>query len=547
MTTISDSDLLSALRQGKEEAKAVEERERLRYSYADFIKEAWPALKKHEPFIHNWHLDALACHLEAVSRGEIHRLQIWIPPGTMKTGTVTVFWHPWEWTTRPWLRYFTASYEIHLVQRFSLDAQQVVKSPWYQARWPEACDFTLDAASYWKNTQGGSRFATTPKSTGTGEHGHRIVIDDPVPARAADNSADLLIDLRTLLNQANEWYDGTASSRWIDNATMNFKHARVLVMQRLHENDLAAHMLDLGGDDWTILCLPERFEEGHPYAWRGERIHPAVKPHLPPLLQFGDPRAEGELIWPARRDERASRNLEAELGTFRAAGQLQQRPAPREGNLLKRDWWKFYDPRHRGMPDKLPKFSRVVVSVDTPLKDKESSDNVAITAWGIHGSDRYLLDIDVGKMNYGRAKRRVTEMCRWSRKTWRHIHTVVLIENAGYGIELVEDLKRELDGIPVQKISPGPLGDKVSRAEAASDVLESGHCWLPGAGPPWLPVMDEARTPPDVNAFVHECATFPFALHDDSVDSWSQAMNWIRSKSASPARGRSLLLGRGRP
>lgn len=537
--SITDADLLSALRQGKEVSKALEDRERLRGSFMDFVKEAWHTVKPNEPFISNWHLEAIAEHLEAVSRGEIHRLQIWIPPGTMKTGMVTVYWHPWEWTSRPWLRYFTASYEIHLVQRFSLDAQQVVRSPWYQARWGEDFKLTLDAASYWRNDEGGSRFATTPKSTGTGEHGHRIIIDDPIPARAGDNASDLSLDLRTLLTQANEWYDSTVSSRYIDNADSGFYHARVLVMQRLHENDLAAHMEEL--EDWTVLCLPERYWD-HPYAWRKERIHPAVKPRLSPLLQYGDPRSEGELIWPARRNEQASETLARELTQFRAAGQLQQWPGAREGNILKREWWRFYDPRHRGMRDKLPKFSRIVISVDTPLKDKESSDNVAIQCWGVHGADRYLLDLDMGKMNYGKAKRRVVEMARWTRQTWPYTHSSVLIENAGYGVELIIDLKRDITG--VQKISPGPLGDKVSRAEAASDVLESGNCFVPGYGPPWQPVYEEARTPAEVAQFLHSAGTFPFAQYDDDVDAWSQAMNWLRSKSSQPARGRSLLLGR---
>jgi phage terminase large subunit-like protein len=135
-------------------------------------------------------------------------------------------------------------------------------------------------------------------------------------------------------------------------------------------------------------------------------------------------------------------------------------------------------------------------------------------------------------------------MFQWTRKTWGYCHTTVLIENAGYGVELYDDLRRSIGH--VQKISPGPMGDKVSRAEAASDVLESGNCWIPGYGPPWQPAMDEARTPAEINAFVHSLATFPFAQHDDDADAWSQAMNWLRAKSAAPARGRSLVVGRGR-
>jgi predicted phage terminase large subunit-like protein len=505
----------------------------------DFVTEAWHTIKPHEPFIRNWHLEAMAYHLEAVSRGEIHRLQVWIPPGTMKTGMVTVYFHPWEWTTRPWMRYFTASYETHLSGRFSLESQMIVKHPWYQQRWGDTFRLVLDAAGYWKNDQGGTRFATTPKSVGTGEHGHRIIIDDPVPARAGEG--DLSFDLKTELSTANQWYDGTVSSRFIDNKEMDFLHARVLVMQRLHQDDLAAHMLEQ--EDWTILALPERFW-GHPYAWRGENIHPAVKPHLPPLLEYGDPRAEGELIWPARRNEQASDALARQLTTLRAPGQLQQWPVAREGNLLKREWWRFYDPRVRAKEEwsKLPHFAQIVVSVDTPLKDKETNDFVAIQCWGVHGGDRYLLDLRKARMNYSQAKRAVLEMARWSRKAWPRVSGFVLIENAGYGVELVVDLKREITG--VTKISPGQEGDKIARAEAASDALESGNVFVPGYGPPWQPAYDEARTPADIADFIASCAAFPHASHDDDVDSWSQAMNWLRARATRQSRGYSILTGR---
>lgn len=535
---MADTDFLEALRKAKDETRAEEERESLSASYMDFVEAAWPAVKPHEPFIRNWHLEAMACHLEAVSRGEIHRLQVWIPPGTMKTGMVTVYWHPWEWTTRPWLRYFGASYETQLAGRFSLESQMVVKSPWYQARWGDTFRLSLDAATYWKNDQGGSRFATTPKSVGTGEHGHRIMIDDPVPAQAAEGNAKF--DLRVEIDQANTWYDSTVSSRFIDTPAM--LHARILVMQRLHQEDLAAHMLEQ--EEWTLLVLPERFWLGHPYAWRGEHIHPAVKPHLPPLLEYGDPRAEGELIWPARRNEAASNALAKQLTSLRAPGQLQQWPTTREGNLLKRDWWRFYDPRIRAKEEwsKLPRFGMIVISVDTPLKDKETNDYVAIQCWGVSGADRYLLDIYKGHLNYGSAKRRIREMALWSRKIWRRTPNYVLVENAGYGVELIVDLKREITG--VQKITTGAEGDKISRAEAASDALESGNNFLPGYGPPWQPAYDEQRSPAEVVDFISSCAVFPHGSNDDDVDSWSMAQNWLRGRATRQSRGYSVLLAR---
>lgn len=537
--TATGSDFLSALRQAKDEVRAEEESESLTLSYIDFVEAAWHTIKPHEPFIRNWHLEAMAYHLEAVSRGEIHRLQIWVPPGTMKSGMVNIFWHPWEWTLRPWLRYFTASYEQHLAGRFSLNSQMIVKHPWYQQRWGDKFHLMLDAAGYWTNNQGGSRFATTPKSSGTGEHGHRIVIDDPVRAGAAESGAKF--DLKAELTEANTWYDGTVSSRSIDSPTM--LHARILIMQRLHQEDLANHTL--AQEEWTMLVLPERFW-GHPYAWRGDNVHPAVKEHLPPLLEHGDPREEGELIWPARRNEKASDALAKQLTTLRAPGQLQQWPVAREGNLLKRDWWRFYDPRIRSKEqwEKLPKFQLVVITVDTPLKDQETNDYIAIQCWGVHGADRYLLDLRKARLNYGSAKRAVKEMSKWARKTWPRARSFVLIENAGYGGDMADDLKREIQG--VTKINPGKDGDKITRAEAASDALESGNNFVPGYGPPWQPAYDEARSPDDVVDFIASCTSFPFASHDDDVDAWSQVQNWLRGRTTTPARGSSILLARAR-
>jgi predicted phage terminase large subunit-like protein len=181
----------------------------------------------------------------------------------------------------------------------------------------------------------------------------------------------------------------------------------------------------------------------------------------------------------------------------------------------------------------------IVISVDTPLKDKETNDNVAVQCWGVRGADNYLLDLRLGKMNYGLAKRTIREMSLWARRTWRTVPHYVLIENAGYGVELILDLKRELSG--VLKITPGADGNKETRAESATDALESGNYFLPGFGPPWQPAYDEHKTPADVAAFLDNCARFPNGQHDDDVDAWSQFGNWRRSKNTTPMRTSSAL------
>jgi predicted phage terminase large subunit-like protein len=509
--------------------QAREDSERLSGSLKEFIRAAFPVIKPERPFLDNWHLDAKCAHLEAITDGEIRRLQIWEPPGMMKSLTVHVFWPVWEWTRRPGLRYWCASHSLDLVWMHCDDSRTLLSSEWFQARWGHLFEMTWAGQKGYGNNRGGTRVTTAPKSGGVGKHGDRIIIDDLLDASDAEATT------RAVLKFTNEWYDATIAGRKETDA------AEVLIMQRLHEDDIAAHALEVG--DWEVLCIPERFEPKHPFAWRGKRVHRAVKQRLRGSgLEKGDPRKEDQVLWPSRRDEAASTEYARRLGSFRAAGQLQQRPAAREGLMLKRDWWRFYNPAIRSTNDwsKLPTFGQVVISVDTPLKDKESSDNVAIQCWGVRAADRYLLDLRLGKMNYNLAKRQVREMAQWARQIWR-CPQYVLIENAGYGVELIIDLKREITG--VTKISPGAEGNKVSRAASASDALESGNCFLPGYGPPWQPAYDEHRTPEDITKFIHNCALFPNAAHDDDVDAWSQTMNWLRSRASAPMRTSSALLG----
>ena len=212
-----------------------------------------------------------------------------------------------------------------------------------------------------------------------------------------------------------------------------------------------------------------------------------------------------------------------------------------EGDLLKRAWWRYYSPRERtesseAFVKRMPRFQWVIVSVDTPLKDKESSDNVAIQAWGVDKANRYLLDARVDKMGYDAARRAILEMSRWARKLWPCQHRL-LIENQGYGIEMFVDLKRELGG--VEKIIVGPEGSKGMRALAASDDLETGNVFLPGR-------INDDLTGPDpsspalTHSLVDEAALFQLdgshESHDDQVDAWSQCMNWLRKRQTRSAR-----------
>ncbi len=453
----------------RDRRKSESDADELSRSLTAYVKEAWHVLKPAEDYLHNWHIEAICEHLEAVSAGEIKRLQVWVPRVTMKSMIVSVFWPTWEWTREPGLRYWTASYELGLARRLSRNSLKLLIHPWYVQRWGHKFQMVTKGAGDYSNNKGGTRLATAPQSTALGEHGHRIIIDDAINAGDADATS------RSTLDETNSWYDRTIEGSKARPKTT----AEIIIMQRLHEDDLASHAYNLMPEEWTVLCLPERFEPDHPFAWRK------------------DPRVDGALLWPDKRDEKDSELMARQLGAHRAAGQMQQRPSAREGDILKRYWWRFYNPRlftDERMKKRRPRFAVVVHSVDTPLKDKDTNDHVAIQAWGAVGPDRYLLDLKVGHMNYSQALRAICEQYDHVKKTFPRVAQYILIENAGYGIELVDEVKRLRGG--VKKLSRAHEGDKVLRAESAAADLESGNCFLPGfrRGHDELSEPDETRT-----------------------------------------------------
>jgi predicted phage terminase large subunit-like protein len=238
-----------------------------------------------------------------------------------------------------------------------------------------------------------------------------------------------------------------------------------------------------------------------------------------------------------------ARFYEENKGSFRGRQELDgEWIAALEGDALKRAWWKYYEPQQRGESvtgflKRLPKFQWVVVSADTPLKDKQASDNVAIQVWGADKATRYLLDARNEKMSYEQAKRAIREMSMWARRSFNCQHRT-LIENAGYGPELLVDLNREIGS--VQKIQANAEGNKGQRALAAAGDLETGNCYLPGRSKDDLSGPDERWCPAMTLSLVEECALFQIDgshdTHDDQVDAWSQCMNWLRARQTAPAR-----------
>ncbi len=275
----------------------------------EYVEQAWHVLEPANKFVPGWHIDAKCEHLQAVSEGQIKRLIINEPPRHMKSLSVAAFWPSWEWgpNNHPQKRYLFSSYADALAIRDSRKCRNLIQSPWYQRYWSDRFQLTGDqnAKQRFENDHQGYRIATTVRGVGTGEGGDVICVDDPHNVREVES---LTKRVEALL-----WWDESMSTRGDNPDTVAF----IIIMQRSHDKDLSGHVL-AKETGYEHLCMPGRYE--------GEN-------RIVTSLGKPDPRKEvGELLWPERYNAKAMDKLEKDLNSsYAVAGQIQQRPVPREG------------------------------------------------------------------------------------------------------------------------------------------------------------------------------------------------------------------------
>ena len=451
----------------------------MRRSLREFIKSSWATIEPARDFYDNWHIDAISEHLEAVAHGDIKRLIINVPPRHMKSISVAVALPAWVWTIMPQKRFLFASYALSLSVRDSVKCRRLIDSQWYKTHFGQTFELTSDQnqKQRFENDKTGYRIATSVDGALTGEGGDIIVIDDPHNVREAESSA--------VRESVLDWWDQAMQTRLNDPKTGAF----VIIMQRVHENDLTGHILKDEYNDWDHLCLPARYEIGHPSPTRSS-------------LGFTDPRTkEGDLLWPERVDEKTLSNLERSLGTYASAGQLQQRPMPKGGGILRAEWWVPWD-----KPD-LPDIEYVLQSWDTAFSTNEKTSYSARTTWGVFRMNGQInaivLDMWYDRVTY-------PELRNIAQESYEDYEPdAVLIEKKASGQSLLQDLR--MAGIPVIPYSPDR--DKEARAHAASALLEDGRIYFPS----------DKKWSKDL---IDICAAFPAGDNDDIVDTCTQA--WLR-------------------
>jgi predicted phage terminase large subunit-like protein len=320
-----------------------------------------------------------------------------------------------------------------------------------------------------------------------------IIIDDPLKAEEAHSSVPR--------ERVISWYRDTLISRPNDKRRSTI----ILVMQRLHEEDLAGHLLEQG--DWTHLNLPAIAAEDQ------------LVPIGPGEFHL---RRAGDVLHPEREPIEVLDRIKAEMGSLRFSAQYLQRPVPLEGNLIRRNWFQQYD----SLPERGPGV-RVVQSWDVATTIGEQRDYSVCTTWLVKKKDYYLVHVLRARLEYPELKRRIVVMAE------TYSAQVILIEDAGPGTHLLQELRQDTPaGVP-RPIGIKPDGDKVSRMEAQCAKIEAGQVWLPKEAP-WL------------DDFLHEMLAFPNAKHDDQVDSVSQFLNWKGRERPISVGGKGILFVRDR-
>lgn len=472
------------------ERKKRDDRDLYEGSLREFVRGSWSSIDSSD-FQESWAMDALCDHLEAVTRGHIKRLLINFPPRCGKSNVASIAWPAWTWAqpeksksfvAGPNVRFLCGSYNHTLALQHSNSNRRLLLSPFYQGFWGDRFELMADQNSktQYDNNHGGKRIATSVGGTLVGLGGDVCLVDDPHNTEEVESEPDRA--------KALSWWNELSSTRLNDPK----KSALVVVMQRLHEEDVSGAILS-GEEEYVHLMLPMRYV---PNRHCVTTIRPGV--------QWEDPRvATGqELMWPERYGEKEVKALESKLGPYRASGRLQQKPSPAGGGIFKEEWWGAYE-LPVGESFRHPLAFRVA-SLDPAFTSKQENDPSGFCVFGVYFDERRNPKIvllgawekwlelhgeDVDKEANEKESayiKRAKE--KWGLVEWvayeckRHRVNSLLIENKASGHSVAQEIRRLYadEDWGVRLIDPGTQ-DKRARAYSIQHLFSNGMIEAPAS------------------------------------------------------------------
>jgi len=477
---VSDVNSFADIRQ------VVQQREAMRNHLEHFIPKVFSTVVPGARYKNNWHIGCIAEHAEAVYREQIKKLIINLPPRFMKSIIVSVGASAWILGQNPSYRIIAASGVRNLATRFNDHTRLVIKSKWYSALFPGTkLRLGQDEKNRFETISGGHRISVSVGSNFVGEGGQLGIIDDSIDVIKSFSVKEL--------RHINDWYDQAWHSRF-DNPNTALQ---LVIMQRLHRNDLTQHLLDLGG--WHHLKLPQ--------------VAPVRVVVKFPISKREVVREKGDLLHPERLDESALESTKKVLGTYGYAAQQQQDPVALGGNRIKMHWFGKYG----AAPIE---YDETVLSFDTASKGKDINNPTVCMVFRRKDSLWYLLKVKRKNLIYPELKRLLLIV------EAEYKPNAILIEDKSSGTQLLQEAS---DLRIYTTVAVEPHGDKVARMELEMPALESGVILLP----------DPKEIKTDwLQDFEDEVLEFPACLLFDQIDSLSQFLKWQRERS----RDTSILL-----
>jgi predicted phage terminase large subunit-like protein len=418
-----------------------------------------------------WHVDIMADSVQQLYRGDIRRLIVNLPPRHLKSIVMTVTQIAWWIGKSPGANIMLVCYGQSLAEDLLRRVKDVIAHPWYQRAFPAVCIGRVNSAHRLETTRGGRIFATSLGGVFTGMGADLIVVDDPLKAQ------DALSDARRA--RANQTFDEALLSRLNDPGEGRV----VVVMQRLHEDDLAGHLLRRGG--WTHIHVPIVAEESIIYP----RAEAMAMRRLP-----------GHIIDAQRTPLPVIDELRRTVGGVIFEAQYQQNPQPAAGLFLPLDNLGIYNE-----PLPLEAYDALAVGCDTAMAVGDDNDYTACVVIGRHGPHIHVLNCIQGRIPFNEQLLLLRQLYH----AYPGIHLV--IENAGQGIPLAQELRREFGMSPI--LAAVRL-NKVQRAAEIIPQLENGYVFLPA--------LAEWTEP-----FLNELRAFPYGRHDDRVDALVHAIRYL--------------------
>ncbi len=419
--------------------------------------------------------------------GGINRLIINIPPRSLKSICVSVAWPAYLLGASPTKRIMAASYSQILSIKHSLDCRFILNSDWYKELFPNTIlSKTHNQKSKFLTTANGFRFVTSVGGSATGEGGDILIIDDP------HNPTQ--INSYKIRKKVIDWFEQTFVSR-LNNRN---KGAIVLVMQRLHTEDLPGYLLN-NGNLWHHLKIPAISIQDYSFKF--------MTNNRDKEYQY----LSGEVLDSFKEPSDCLAKLEQEIGSYNYNAQYLQEPIAMGSSVLNMEDISFYE----SLPEK---FDYLVQSWDTAIKISEDSDYSVCTIWGILDQRYYLTSLMRKKINYPELKNLTEKLANEYKPRF------ILIEDKASGQQLIQDIGFLGDNIRVIGIKPRL--DKITRFASVVPLFQAGSVLIPRQS----------------SIILKELLNFPHIKNDDIVDSVSQFLNFMKDKSFKyPARIRNLV------